>query len=107
MATETQRNCLLEPYIARVNAKTNFPFECEWLNNQKIKLRSVVYPGEGSGNPLQYPCLENPWTEEPGRLQSMGLQRVGHDLATNHHHHHLSQSPLSYDAGVTVSFVDI
>ena len=20
-----------------------------------------------------------PWTEEPGRLQSMGLQRVGHD----------------------------
>ena len=23
-----------------------------------------------------------PWTEEPGRLQSMGLQRVGHNLAT-------------------------
>ena len=23
-----------------------------------------------------------PWTEEPGGLQSMGLQRVGHDLAT-------------------------
>ena len=21
---------------------------------------------------------ENPWTEEPGRLQYMGLQRVGH-----------------------------
>ena len=21
-----------------------------------------------------------PWTEEPGRLQSMGLQRVSHDL---------------------------
>ena len=27
---------------------------------------------------------ESPWTEEPGRLQSMGLQRVGHDLATKH-----------------------
>ena len=25
-----------------------------------------------------------PWTEEPGRLQSIGLQRVGHDLATEH-----------------------
>ena len=25
---------------------------------------------------------EVPWMEEPGRLQSMGLQRVGHDLAT-------------------------
>ena len=24
-----------------------------------------------------------PWTEEPGGLQSMGLQRVGHDGATN------------------------
>ena len=25
---------------------------------------------------------EIPWTEEPGRLYSMGLQRVGHNLAT-------------------------
>ena len=25
-------------------------------------------PGEGNGNPLQYSCLENPWTEEPGGL---------------------------------------
>jgi len=24
-----------------------------------------------------------PWTEEPDGLQSMGLQRVGHDRATN------------------------
>ena len=36
-------------------------------------------PGEGNGNPLQYPCLRIPWREEPGRLQSMGSQRVGHD----------------------------
>ena len=26
-----------------------------------------------------------PWTEEPGRLQSMGLRRVGHDWATSLH----------------------
>ena len=25
---------------------------------------------------------EVPWMEEPGGLQSMGYQRVGHDLAT-------------------------
>ena len=25
---------------------------------------------------------ETPWTQEPGRLQSMGLQTVGHDLVT-------------------------
>ena len=28
---------------------------------------------------------EIPWTEEPGRLQSMWLQRVGHDWVTNIH----------------------
>ena len=27
-----------------------------------------------------------PWTEEPGRLQSMGLQIVRHDSATKHIH---------------------
>ena len=27
---------------------------------------------------------ESPWTEEPGGLQSMGSQRVGHDWATRH-----------------------
>ena len=36
-------------------------------------------PEEGNGNPLQYSCLEIPWTEEPCGMQSMGLQRVGHD----------------------------
>ena len=37
------------------------------------------FPGGGHGSPLQYSCLENPWTEEPGGLQSMGSQRVGYD----------------------------
>ena len=36
-------------------------------------------PGEGNGNPLQYSCLENPMDGEPGRLQSMGSQRVRQD----------------------------
>ena len=27
-----------------------------------------------------------PWTEEPDRLQSMGLQRVGHDWVSNTTH---------------------
>ena len=27
---------------------------------------------------------EIPWTEEPGGTQSMGLQRVRHDRATDH-----------------------
>ena len=32
-------------------------------------------PGGGHGNTRQYLGLENPWTEEPGRLQSVGYQR--------------------------------
>ena len=36
-------------------------------------------PGEGNGTPLQYLPGKIPWTEEPGRLQSMGSQRVGLD----------------------------
>ena len=39
--------------------------------------------GEGNDTPLQYSCLENPWTEEPGRLQSMGSLRVRCDWATS------------------------
>ena len=36
-------------------------------------------PGEGNGNPLQYIAWKIPWVEGPGRLQSVGSQRVGHD----------------------------
>ena len=36
-------------------------------------------PEGGHDNPLQYSCLENPRTEQPGGLQSMGSQRVRHD----------------------------
>ena len=36
--------------------------------------------GEGNGNPSSILAWEIPGTEDPGGLQSMGLQRVGHDL---------------------------
>jgi len=31
-------------------------------------------PGEENGNTVQYSCWRIPWTEEPGRLQSMGCK---------------------------------
>ena len=37
------------------------------------------FSGVGNGNALWYSCLGIPWIEEPDGLQSMGLQRVGHD----------------------------
>ena len=36
-------------------------------------------PGGGNGNLFQYSCWKIPWPEEPGRLQSMGSQRVRHE----------------------------
>ena len=41
-------------------------------------------PGRGNGNPLQCSSLEIPWTEEPGRLQSIESQRVRHNWACMH-----------------------
>ena len=38
--------------------------------------------GEGNGSPLSTLAWKIPWMEEPGRLQSMGSQRVGHDWVT-------------------------
>ena len=34
---------------------------------------------EGMATPSSILAWRIPWTEEPGRLQSMGSQRVGHD----------------------------
>ena len=37
---------------------------------------------------------ESPWTQEPGGLQSMGVQRVGYDWAIKHSTAHKKQSIL-------------
>jgi len=43
-------------------------------------------PGGGNGNPLQHSCLEIPWTEELGGLQSMGLQKSQTQLNKQQQH---------------------
>ena len=46
-------------------------------------------PGERNGNPEMVSSILTwriPWTKEPGELQSMGSQRVGHNRATEHAH---------------------
>ena len=52
-----------------------------------------VYGGEGGGTQLQDSCLEDPRTEEPGGLPSMGSHRVGHDW---------SELAAAAAAGVTI-----
>ena len=55
-------------------------FTCDAEDNTDLIPGSGGSPGGGHGNPLQYSCLgESPWMEEPVRLQSIGLHRVGPD----------------------------
>ena len=56
-----------------------------------------------NGNPLQYSCLENPGTEKPGRLYSMG-PRVGHDWVTERMHTHSSQYLNLFSWGMKHNF---
>ena len=49
--------------------------------------RLEIFPGVRNSNPLQYFAWEIPWRQEAGGLQSIRLQRVGHDrsnLACTH-----------------------
>ena len=39
-------------------------------------------PGEETATPSRILAWRTPWTEEPGGLQSMSLQRIGHDSVT-------------------------
>ena len=67
----------------------------EWLNNNKIQ-NEEQYGQRKQKKPSVNPYLEKamaphssalawkiPWTEEPGRLQSMGSWKVRHDWATS------------------------
>ena len=50
---------------------------------------------EGNGMALQYSCLENPWTEEPGRLQSMGSLS---DFTFTFHFHALEKEMATHSS---------
>ena len=57
----------------------NLPANAEYIRDMGLDPGLGRSPGGGHGNPLQYSCLENPWTEEADRLKSVGSQRVGLD----------------------------
>ena len=50
---------------------------------QETRVQSGRSPGEGNAVHSSTLAWKIPWMEEPGRLQSTGLQRVGHDGATS------------------------
>ena len=70
--------------------------------NQEMQVRSL-----GWEDPLEKEMAihssilawEIPWTEEPGGIQSMGSQRVGHNLVTKE----LQQNPFTYHSSCRMS----
>ena len=65
-----------------------------WLRQKRIclqcgrpgfnpRVRKIPWRRAWQHSPIFLPG-ESPWTEEPGRLQSLGSQRVGHDWVTKH-----------------------
>ena len=77
------------PCLAGLHIPTSQP---RWLNGKRthLPMQGVWFPSLGQEDPLEKEkashtsilAWESPWTEEPGGLQSMGLQRVRHNLAT-------------------------
>ena len=76
-----QRDLVFQPFFLQVG---NFAIDKSiitvgGLNTHLSNPGLGRSPGGGHGNPLQCSCLKKPWTEEPGGLQSIGSQRVGHN----------------------------
>ena len=58
----------------------------QWLSGEESACSAEdlgSIPGEGNGNPLCVLAWRIPWTEEVDRLQSLELQSVRHNWATN------------------------
>ena len=76
-------SCSLLPSTASLLAQNCKESACDASDVGSIP-GSGRSPGGGHGNPLQHSCLENPVDREAWHSQSMGFQKVGHDLPAKH-----------------------
>ena len=96
---------------------TGFSLQCSWasLVAQTVKNLSAVKetwvqfldwedPLERAWQPTPvFLPGESPWTEEPGGLQSMGSQRVRHDLAAKHS---IAQHIMTYIISLILAYME-
>ena len=77
-----------ESYLPLSNEENRFPGASVVKNlpaKQEMQVQSLGWEDPLEEEMATHPSIlawRIPWTEEPGRLWSMGSQRVGHDLAT-------------------------
>ena len=74
---ESERSHLSERSFPAALVVKNPPANAGDIRDEGSIPGSGRSPGGGRGNPLSILAWRIPWTEEPGGLQSMGLQRVG------------------------------
>ena len=75
----------IDKYISQVTLVVNDPpANAENIRDIGSIPGWVRIPVVGNSNLLQYYRLENPWTEEPGRFQPIGLHRVRHNEVNQH-----------------------
>ena len=75
------------------------------ISKKKVILQKVDYISHYGAKKEMAPhsstlARKIPWTEEPGSLQSMGSQRVGHDCATSltFHFHALEKEMTTHSS---------
>ena len=68
-------------YVIKSKEAAQKGIRANWCANEKTALEAsigVAYAGKRAMTCMTL-AWKIPWTEEPGRLQSMGSRRVGHD----------------------------
>ena len=70
---------LLKPFIQQLFKLQNSQVAQTVKNLPAIQETQVRSPEKAMAPHSSTLAWKIPWTEEPGGLQSMGLQRVGHD----------------------------
>ena len=75
-------NTFCEKFVGGVGEKRKWLIPAIHLQCRRPRFKVGKIPGEGNSHFIIL-AWRIPWTEESGGLQSMGLQRVGHDWATN------------------------
>ena len=73
------KNCLLSLALGFPGGASGKTPACLYKRKRDMGSIPGRSPGGGHGNPIHNLAWKIPWTEEPGRLQSIGLQRVRHN----------------------------
>ena len=76
-------NCITLIQLNTIQQKKKWPSLQLFISRWKNKTIIVLNDREGMAPHSSTLAWRIPWTEEPGRLQSMGLLRVGHDWVTS------------------------